>query len=222
MLLRIMLSLIKGARQPAENERRGPRDQLAPLAAAVTSGDPEAVRTFVVAMGGPVLGAVRMILGARHRDVDDVTQDAMLGLLEALPRFRGECTVEHFAGRVAVLTAMAARRRQQTRDRWVVPDAAERDGVAAGPESSPLARLEADRRRDAIRRLLDELPESIGEAMALHFMLGHTVPEIAAATHVPVNTVWSRLRIGKERLREKLAGDAKLSEELSRASEPRR
>jgi RNA polymerase sigma factor (sigma-70 family) len=169
-----------------------------------------------------VLGAVRMILGARHRDVDDVTQDAMLGLLEALPRFRGECTVEHFAGRVAVLTAMAARRRQQTRDRWVVPDAAERDSVAAGPESSPLARLEADRRRDAIRRLLDELPESIGEAMALHFMLGHTVPEIAAATHVPVNTVWSRLRIGKERLREKLAGDAKLSEELSRASERRR
>jgi RNA polymerase sigma-70 factor (ECF subfamily) len=218
----VVLSLIKGGSRAAEDPPRGPRDELARLTSGVTSGDAEAIRTFVIGVGGAVLGAVRMVLGADHRDVDDVTQDAIVGLLEAMPRFRGECTVVHFAGRVAVLTAMAARRRQQTRDRWVVPDDPEHDCAAAGPESSPLARLEAERRRNAIRRLLDELPEPIGEAMALHFILGHTVPEIAAATRVPVNTVWSRLRIGKERLREKLAVDTRLSEELSRASERER
>jgi RNA polymerase sigma factor (sigma-70 family) len=217
-----MLSLMKGASRVGEEPSRGPRDDLAPLATAATSGDAEAVRTFVTAVGGIVLGAVRMVLGPKHRDVDDVTQDALMGLLDALGRFRGECTVSHFAGRVAVLTAMAARRRQQTLEHWVVAADAEGERVAAGPESSPLAQLEARRRRDAIRQLLDELPEPIGEAMALHFMLGHTVDEIASATNVSVNTVWSRLRIGKERLRQKLSSDTKWSEALSKGWEPKR
>ncbi len=222
MLSGAMLSLIKGANEPAESVPRGPPDPLAPLAAAAAQGDPAAIHTFIVAVGPSVLVAVRMVLGPRHHDVDDCTQDAILGLLEALPRFRGECTVTHFAGRVAVLTAMAARRRQQTRERWVVLESPEEQLAPTAPEASPLAHLEAARRREAIRRLLVELSEALGEAKALHFMLGHTAQEIAAATHVSVNTVWSRLRLGRERLRQILAADAGLSEELSRAADPAR
>jgi RNA polymerase sigma factor (sigma-70 family) len=217
-----MLSLIKGANEAAESTRRGPPDHLASLAAAVASGNPAVIRTFINAVGGTVLVAVRMVLGPRHHDVDDVAQDAIVGLLEALPRFRGDCTVAHFASRVAVLTAMASRRRQQTRERWVVSEEPGGDFAPTSPESSPLAQLERARRREAIRRLLDELPESLGEAMALHFMLGHTAQEIAAATQVSVNTVWSRLRLGRERLRQILAADTTLSEELSKVvGEPR-
>jgi RNA polymerase sigma factor (sigma-70 family) len=219
-----MLSLIRGpsipgTSQAADGPPRGPRDELAPLAAAFVHGDVSAARTLVSAVGGAVLGAVRMVLGAGHCDVEDVAQDAFIGLLDGLHRFRGECTIVHFAGRVAVLTAMAARRRQQTRDRWVVADETEGGCFPTGGESSPLAHLEAARRRETIRRLLDKLPEPIAEAVALHFMLGYTVQEIAAAAHVPVNTVWSRLRIGKERIREKLADDPIGSEELSSTTE---
>jgi RNA polymerase sigma-70 factor (ECF subfamily) len=217
-----MLSLVQGANVEAPEEAQlGPSDRLGPLAAEAAKGDPAAVHTFIVAVGPTVLMAVRMVLGPRHHDVDDVTQDAMLGLLEALPRFRGECTVAHFASRVGVLTAMAARRRQQTRERWVISGEDESDPAPTGPESSPLAQLEASRRRDAVRRLLDDLPEALGEAMALHFMLGHTAMEIAAVTRVSVNTVWSRLRLGRERLRLTLSSDERLSEELSRAGERR-
>jgi RNA polymerase sigma-70 factor (ECF subfamily) len=213
-----MLSLVQGANQDApEDAERRPADRLSLLAAAAAKGEAAAVHTFIVAVGPTVLTAVRMVLGARHHDVDDVTQDAILGLLEALPRFRGECTVAHFASRVAVLTAMASRRRQQTRERWVVSGSEDAEPAPAGPESSPLALLEARRRREGVRRLLDDLPEAMGEAMALHFMLGHTAVEIAAATRVPVNTVWSRLRLGRERLRQLLSANEGLSEELSRA-----
>jgi len=38
-------------------------------------------------------------------------------------------------------------------------------------------------------------------------MLGYSVEEIAAASSVPKNTVWSRLRLGKQRLRLKLSGE---------------
>jgi RNA polymerase sigma factor (sigma-70 family) len=211
-----MLSLHKGAAaSPAESGR--PRDDLASLAAAVARGDREAVRTFVMATGGMVRSGVRMVLGGG--DVEDVTQDAMIELLRALPRFRGECTVAQFAARVAVLTAMAARRRRRTQERWIARDACQDD--AAGAETTPHAEAEAERRRAAVRRLLDELPEAIAEAMALYFVLGHTVQEIAAATNAPVGTVSSRLRIGKERLRRRLAADAALSEELGAPERPR-
>jgi RNA polymerase sigma factor (sigma-70 family) len=209
-----MLSLIKGARRPDESDRAAPRDDLAPLSAAVVRGEPEAIRTFVMATGGAVRRAARMVLGPAHADVDDVTQDAMIELLRALPRFRGECTIARFAARVAVLTAMAARRRRGTRDRWIDRQEVEEESWAAAPEMSPLAHAEAARRREAVRRLLDELPEAIADAMALHFIAGHTAQEIAAAAHVPVGTVASRLRIGKESLRRRLAHDAALAEAL--------
>ncbi|HXX68307.1 MAG TPA: sigma-70 family RNA polymerase sigma factor [Polyangiaceae bacterium] len=208
-----MLSLKEGAWRPDATTAAGPRDELAVLATAVVRGDPGAVRTFVIATGKTVRGAVRMVLGSSPHEIDDVTQDAMIGLLRALPRFRGECTIAQFAGRVAILTAMAARRRKRNQNRWVIADDAE-TLRAASPESSPLARVEASRRREAFRRLLDELPESIAEAMALYFMLGHTVQEIAAQAQVPVGTVWSRIRIGKARLKRQLARDTVLSEEL--------
>jgi DNA-directed RNA polymerase specialized sigma24 family protein len=65
-----------------------------------------------------------------------------------------------------------------------------------------------------VRQLLDELPDVIAEALALHFILGYTVDEIAAAASVSPNTVWSRLRLGKQTLRRKLEGDARIAELL--------
>jgi RNA polymerase sigma factor (sigma-70 family) len=201
--------------QTVKDPLGGPRDDLASLVVAFVKGDVAAARALMTAVGGPVLRAARVVLGPGHGDLEDAVQDAMIGLLEGLHRFRGECSVSHFAGRVGVLTAMAVRRRQQTRERWVLCDEVEGISTPAGPESSPLARLEAARRRDKVRQLLDELPEPIAEAVALHFMLGYSVQEVAASSHVPVNTVWSRLRIGKERIRVRLGADPAGAEELS-------
>jgi RNA polymerase sigma factor (sigma-70 family) len=201
-----MLTLVNGSPLPADAG-----DELAPLAAAAVAGDARAVRAFVTAVGGPMLRAVRKILGAAHADVDDVTQDAVLALLSALPGFRGESSVLHFACRVAVLTAMAARRRRETRDRFTLLES--RAHALPDPQgSSPLAEVLAARRREVLRALLDELPDTTAEALALHFILGYTVDEIAAAAGVPVNTVWSRLRLGKAALRRRVSSDALVAE----------
>jgi RNA polymerase sigma-70 factor (ECF subfamily) len=133
---------------------------------------------------------------------------AFLGTLES---FRGECTVVHFAQRVALLTALTARRRMRLRRRWAE---AEGQPIEDVPDdgNSPLATTLARRRRELVRQLLDELPDVIAEALALHFAFGYTVEEIAAATSVPSNTIWSRLRLGKRALKRKLDGDAQLAD----------
>jgi RNA polymerase sigma factor (sigma-70 family) len=191
-------------------------DEWLPIARAAND-DPDAAATLVGALCGGMLRIVRKVLGRRHPDVDDVTQDAVLALLTALITFRGECSVEHFANRIALLTALAARRRWLARARTVEPETESFDGRAGdetGAHASPLARTVAARRRRLVRQLLDELPDVIAEALASHFILGYTVDEIAAASAVPANTVWSRLRLGKQALRRKLERDAELAEML--------
>src|SRR4051794_15105878 len=96
--------------EPLSGEREP--DPLADLARAAAAGEPRAVRTFIVTVGPHVLRVVRRVMGASHPDADDVAQEAAVGIIDALPRHRGECTVLHFACRVAVLTAMKARRHE--------------------------------------------------------------------------------------------------------------
>jgi RNA polymerase sigma factor (sigma-70 family) len=202
---------VAGGAGPSE----GPalKDEHLTLARRAAHGNAEAAATLVLHVGGSMLRVVRKVLGRRHPDVDDVTQDAVIALLSALATFRGECSVERFSQRVALLTALAARRRMQFRDRHTGSDGTPVDEAAA-EDSSPLASTVAGRRRQLVRQLLGELPDVIAEALAMHFILGHTVEEIAAAASVPANTVWSRLRLGKQALRRKIDNDLRLVEAL--------
>ncbi|MGE0789045.1 MAG: sigma-70 family RNA polymerase sigma factor [Sandaracinaceae bacterium] len=197
---------------PARQE--GPRssaDPLASLASAAAGGDAGAIRTLVVSLTPALLRAVRGVLGAHHPEVEDVTQEAALGLVRALPEFRRECTVTHFACRIAVLGALAARRRLRNRGEGK-HDATDVDGIAI--DRSPADAVVAARRRAILRELCDELPASQSEALVLHVMLGMTVEEVASAAAAPPNTIRSRLRLGKEALRARIAGDPHLSDAL--------
>jgi RNA polymerase sigma-70 factor (ECF subfamily) len=182
----------------------GPDDPLRALAAAAAHGDREAQRTLLVAIGPSLLRIVRGVLGNAHPDVEDTLQEAMVAVHLALRSFRGECTTLHFACRVAVQTAMNARRKAGYRSR-LTPSTAPADLVdLARDDSSPSQLVEAARRREALRQLLCELPAVQAEVLALHTLLGHTVEETAAATQVPVDTVRSRLRNALARLRERV------------------
>jgi RNA polymerase sigma factor (sigma-70 family) len=196
-----------------EGDLRPRSDELLSLARAAVD-DSEAAATLVMHVGGPILSVVRKILGRGHSDLDDVTQDAVMALLRTLPTFRGECSVMHFAQRIALLTALAALRRMRLRTRWSEQGGPSVEDVAAEEAGSPLANTLARKRRELVRQLLEELPDVIGEALALHFLLGHTVEEIAASLSVSPNTVWSRLRLGKRALRRKLDGNAELADLL--------
>jgi RNA polymerase sigma-70 factor (ECF subfamily) len=155
-----------------------------------------------------VLKIVRGVIGRSHPDVEDVAQDAVVALLASLPAFRGDSTVLHYAGRIALFTALASRKKEG-RARRIDSDSLS-EPSADSMNSSPLVEVIASRRREILLRLLDELPAATAEALALHFILGYTVEEIARAADVSVNTVWSRLRLGKEALLHKLARDRHL------------
>ncbi len=202
-----------GAPQSDASAARVTDDVLLPLVRRTLKDDAPAVSQLVHCIAPRLLRTVRQVMGAGHPDIEDVTQDAVIGFLRGLAEFRAESTVLHFAHRIGLLTALAARRRLGTRERRISPDGYE-DIAIEDQRSSPHVDLLASRRRRLVRELLDDLPESIAEAMAAHFVLGLTVDEIAATSRVPANTVWSRLRLGKAAMRKRLRRDPRLAELL--------
>src|SRR5271165_2748674 len=100
---------------PNDDAAEGVVDPLAALATAAMRGEAQAVQTLLLSVTPAMLRAVRGVLAVDHPEVEDVLQEATMGLLGALPSFRRQCTVLHFACRIGVLTALAARRRLRGR-----------------------------------------------------------------------------------------------------------
>jgi RNA polymerase sigma factor (sigma-70 family) len=195
-------------RLPSAPPPAAAEDPALALARRAAGGDSVATRRLLELVAPRVARAVRAVMGPGHPDLDDAVQLSFIGLIQALRAFRGECSPERFAARIAVRTAGAVRRRARTRtareDGSVDPDTY--GGVLADPR--------ADRRKAALRELLDDLPEEQSEALAMRVALGWSLKDIAETTGVPVNTVRSRMRLAKEALRRRLADDPELAAEL--------
>lgn len=196
-----------GAR--ATGERRP--DELFGLARAAAGGDASAAATLVSQVGGTILSTVRQVLGRRNADADDVAQEATMSFLASLPNFRGESSTRRYAQRVALFAALSARRRAVARSRLLDSDPVS-EALVECERGGPLSDVMASRRREVLRRVLDTLPDVIAQALALHFIAGYTVDEIAVATQSPPNTIWSRLRLGKKALRRAVKRDPRLVE----------
>ncbi len=173
---------------------------LARRAGAGRRGDERAVLEET----GPVmLRVIQRVLGPQADEVEDVLQEASLALLGSLRAYRGECTLRHYAGRIAARHAIRARRRREReRDKVVALRAWNEHRDLRAPSVSELQERRDDER--LFRELLGKLPEEQAEALVLRVVLGHSLPEIAAAVGAPPNTVRSRIRIARERLRRML------------------
>lgn len=185
----------------------------ADIVPAAAVGGSEATRTLLRVIGPRVLGAVRRVLGfgPLAADAEDVTQETLIAVLRALPTLRDPNRVLAFASRTAVRNALRHRRRGESLAKTVSIDHAER---LSAPGEDPDARLVAQRRASVLLSLLDELPDAQSEAIALQVCLGHSLEEVAEIMQCPVNTVRSRVRLGREALAEKLKKRVGLRDQL--------
>lgn len=190
--------------------RTGPLapDPLAPLLEDAKAGDREKLGRILEATAPAVLSVVRMIMGSDNPDVPDVAQESLLAVKDALRNFRGEASVMQYARQVAVRTALSARRGRNARDRLLERyrrESATQD--EAEEETDPVLRA---RRTAAFRLLLDDLPDEQAETFALRVVLDYSLDQVAAATGAPINTVRSRVRLAREKLKQRIERDPEL------------
>ena len=189
-----------------DRERTPARDPVAVWIDRALQGDAAAMRSLLASLAPVVMRAARRLLGRGHPDVDDVAQQALVGVLERLPGFRGESSLGHFAERIAVYRALTARRDARFRQRLATEAADADDGE---PPASPFAIAASRARLALLREALDALSPPQAEALALHFLFDRTIAEIAAMTDTAEETVRSRLRLGKQALRTKIEKDGR-------------
>jgi RNA polymerase sigma-70 factor, ECF subfamily len=214
---RLSQSLRPSARVEPDDAPASPDDvELRLLVGAARAGNAPAIRKLLHSIAPTMRAVVRRALGAGHPEEEDLLQDAFVGLLRALDTFRGECTVRHYARRIAVLRILEDRKRRRTVKRTLDerPELAAASVQELRNGSGETAEVVAVRGRWRLlfQELLAELPDAQSEAFALRHLLDYSVDEIAAATATPANTVRSRLRLAKEALRSRIADDSRWSE----------
>jgi len=178
---------------------------LDPRIAACAAGDRLAAQALLTELLPRIRNVIRYMI-RNDADVDDLAQEAMIVVLRALASFRNEGRFESWVDRVVVRVCLLALRRKR-RDR-------ERLESIAPAEIMPAGSFDPDflaHRR--VVGLLDELPLEQRHALVLHHVLGLSVPEVADEIDSPVETVRSRLRLGRTRLRDLWGGEPQTLEQ---------
>jgi len=187
------------------------RERLTPAVLLAQSGDPAAISQVVGELAPGVLRAVRALLGREHPDAEDLAQDVLLAVIAALPDFRGESTLLHFAVRIAARKSVLVRRRTRSVLGWLESLWRSEYPVRQTPGSAH-EQISSERRRALLRSLLSELPDAQAEALGLRVLFGHSIEEISSITRTPFNTVRSRLRLAKEALRQRIESEPRWAE----------
>jgi RNA polymerase sigma-70 factor (ECF subfamily) len=200
----------------AAKQAAAPPDSSIELARIAASGDSVATGKLLRALAPRLARVVRAVLGAAHPDLDDAVQHALIGFVQALPAFRGDCDPLGYASVIAVRAALAVRKRTRT-DYARRDDDAEADAMPAG-KASPSDEAAAQKRKAILRELLASLPTEQAEALAMRVVLGWSLDEIAKQSGAPLNTVRSRLRLAKEGLKRRIEADHALLEALEVAT----
>jgi RNA polymerase sigma-70 factor (ECF subfamily) len=174
-------------------------------------GEPDAVAQIVAELAPGVLRALTALLGRAHPDVEDLAQDVLLAVVAALPDFRGDSTLLHFAVRIAARKSVLVRRRARSVLGWLESFWHGEHPLRQGP-STAHDEVTGERQRALLRLLLSELPDAQAEALMLRVVCGHSIEEISVITQTPFNTVRSRLRLAKEALRQRIEAEPRWAE----------
>lgn len=175
---------------------RVPATVRPPARAAADPADPswidDAYRTY-----GRYLWALLGRLGVPQSSIEDVVQEIFLTAHRRRHAFRGDAQVRTWLHGIAVFTGRRHRDKLRRRER-LLPQ------LSAGDERSPPTPEDAAVQEQALRRLdaaLGRLPDAQREVFVLMDIAELPAPEIAAVLRVPLNTVYSRARLARERLR---------------------
>jgi RNA polymerase sigma-70 factor (ECF subfamily) len=172
------------------------------LLAKVGGGDRRALEDLL-RRHQPRLWALCRRMTGSDADADDATQEALISIVRALPRFDGRSRFSTWAYRIAVNASLDELRRRRRRPEpglpgdHDVPGGAEPEATTPDPAGAALA-VDVDA---ALRRL----PPEFRAPVVLRDLCGLDYAEIAEVLGVPPGTVRSRISRGRAALAPLLA-----------------
>jgi RNA polymerase sigma-70 factor (ECF subfamily) len=141
-------------------------------------------------------------------DAADMTQEAFVRLLRSLGTYRAETKFTTWLYRLVTNICLdGLRRRGRPVESLDEPGQAGEDSLTPGERladsdrwTQPEQELALRESADEVRAALNELPAAQRLALTLHYFEDMRYEDIAETMHLPLNTVKSHIRRGKERL----------------------
>jgi RNA polymerase sigma-70 factor, ECF subfamily len=177
------------------------------LVARLRAGEGAAFEELVRATSPRLLATLRRMLRSED-DARDALQEAYLAAFRALPRFQGQSKLSTWLHRIAVNAALmklrAKRRRPEESIDELLPRFAEDGHFTADTASSGTLVDEAvdeARRRAAVRRCIDRLPDAHRTVIVLRDVEGLSTEETAQQLGISIDATKMRLHRARQALR---------------------
>lgn len=171
--------------------------------------DHESFESVLAGQRARIESMLRKHLGARQ-DLDDLVQTVYLELLRALPRFRGESTIETFIGGITLMVVRRARRGTAWDARRASVEV-EAEAPSPSPEGAAIARQQLRRAERALSRIA--APKR--EAFLMWSLEGLTPRQIADRTAASLTATRSRIFHAQRELGARARKDEALLELVS-------
>lgn len=141
-------------------------------------------------------------LGVREADVPDALQEVFLVAFRRLDEFEGRAKVSTWLFRIAMGVARNRARLAHSRREVLDDDAL---STCADERRDQSAEAERNQQLELLDAALARMDLDQRAVFTLFELEGHSGDEIAAALQIPVGTVWSRLRLGREAFKKAMA-----------------
>lgn len=196
------------------SERRPALDDLE-IVNGILAGDPTVATAFHDRARPRIDATVVRLLGRREVDHEDLVQNVLIAIVDSLPRFRGECSLDTWVARITAHTVWKELRRRTTTRR--IFDPSELDPEAIMGETDPEHRLGQKNALGRVREHLAAIDPVKSWTLILHDVAGFDLREVAEITEVSVAAAQSRLVRGRRDLEERLRDDPELADLLKGA-----
>ena len=143
-----------------------------------------------------------------RREVEDVTQEAMIKAYRAIGGFRGESAFYTWLYRIAVNTAKnyleSQGRRPPGSDVEIEGAELIESGEGLRDQATPERQMLTDEIATTVHRVLEHLPPDLRTAITLREIEGMSYEEIAEVMDCPIGTVRSRIFRAREAIDQEL------------------
>jgi RNA polymerase sigma-70 factor (ECF subfamily) len=129
-------------------------------------------------------------LGVPHAALDDATQDVFLAVHRQLAQFRGEASIRTWIYGIA--RRVASNHRRSDRRKLAPLEPLQPDAMS--PDPGPLQRAADAQAASFVEQFMSKLDTKKREVFLLAMVEEMTIPEVATALSIPLNTAYSRLR----------------------------
>nr|WP_255554721.1 sigma-70 family RNA polymerase sigma factor [Sphingomicrobium sp. B8] len=166
------------------------------LVTATLDGDRKAARQLVEAHHRPMMAHALRLTG-NHADAEDAVQGAWREIFARLDRLKDPRAFRAWAYRIVTGKAGRMMRREMADRR--------RDEKLPEPDAPRAPDTAAE--HGELREAIAALPPGQRAAIALFYLEGFSVAEVAAALDIPVGTAKTRLMHARQKLREQFEGE---------------